>query len=115
MKAVDCGYKYDCNSPCSPCDTKEGEKKEAPTFYPSVRLQGKAADKLIGSLRAGETVSANVKFKVIEVAKRTESDQPYSDNAGARVELELHAIALADEDQDMDEAGADASDGLGKI
>lgn len=97
MATIDCGYKEEqYDGACEPCSPCKAEKKAPRTFFPSFSIQGDAAKAFAGEHNVGDIVEFTVKCKVISTSDRSDSQQPWGEKAGSRVELELHEMSIPD-------------------
>lgn len=90
---INLGYKSNypegmLNAPVGP-----KEKNKDKTCYPQVSIRGDGAKKLVkGSVDAGDTITAMVTFRVVEVEQRVKRSHPdpyMAGEEGTSVDLEL--------------------------
>lgn len=111
-QTINLGFSVPDYSKCEPVNLAGAEGKETPTrtAYPSMTIPGN--DGLARSLKAGQTVTALVEFRVTGVTIRDrdpEANRGYADEyGGTRVELDARTITF---EGIKVEEGADEEDG----
>jgi hypothetical protein len=92
------------------------EKKEPPTCYPQMTIQGDAADKLTEKADADDYITATVKMRVVGISSKAARASEYDGDLypeGASVDLEIISMDNVEiEGEKGEEKEADASDAI---
>lgn len=96
-QTINLGFPTPDYSACKPCAAEPASETPTKTAYPCMTVPGN--DALARSLKAGQTVTALVEFRVSEVAIRERDPERQRNNfvdeyGGTRVELEARTITF---------------------
>lgn len=104
------------SSPEVAAPSEKSEKKEPPTCYPSMSIEGDAAKKLIegGALALGKMVTATIRFRITDLRAGVKKNIEYGgeSNDHTNIDIEVQEIGdvkvekADDDDEEMDAATA---------